>query len=109
MHVLAKCRKLVVFARGDHQGARAQAERALAICPNLAAAHGALGVILAYSGRPKEGKEQYDRTVAYIRQLQAKSTTWSVELYNCNAFVADIANFMGLKVRPQAGFIRKSS
>jgi hypothetical protein len=43
-------------------------------------------------------KEQYDRTVAYIRQLQAKSTTWSVELYNCNAFVADIAKFMGLKV-----------
>jgi hypothetical protein len=42
-------------------------------------------------------KEQYDRTVAYIRQLQAKSTTWSVELYNCNAFVADIATFMGLK------------
>src|SRR5262245_50037838 len=42
-------------------------------------------------------KEQYDRTVAYIRRLQAKSTTWSVELYNCNAFVADIANFMGLK------------
>jgi hypothetical protein len=25
-------------------------------------------------------------------------STWSVELYNCNAFVADIANFMGLKV-----------
>ncbi len=43
-------------------------------------------------------KEQYDRTVAYIRQLQAKSTTWSVELYNCNAFVADIAKFMGLRV-----------
>ena len=42
-------------------------------------------------------KEQYDRTVAYIRQLQAKSTTWSVELYNCNAFVADIAHFMGLQ------------
>ena len=43
-------------------------------------------------------KEQYDRTVAYIRQLQAKSTTWSVEMYNCDAFVADIAKFMGLKV-----------
>jgi hypothetical protein len=42
-------------------------------------------------------KEQYDKTVAYIRQLQAKSTTWSVEMYNCNAFVADIANFIGLK------------
>jgi hypothetical protein len=43
-------------------------------------------------------KEQYDRTVAFIRNLQSKSTTWSVQLYNCNAFVADIANFMGLKV-----------
>ena len=43
-------------------------------------------------------KEQYDRTVAYIRGLQAKSTTWSAELYNCNAFVSDIAHFMGLKV-----------
>jgi hypothetical protein len=42
-------------------------------------------------------KEQYDRTVAFIRNLQSKSTTWSVQLYNCNAFVADIANFMGLK------------
>ena len=46
---------LALNARGDHQGARAQAERALELCPNLAAAHGALGVILAYSGRPKEG------------------------------------------------------
>jgi adenylate cyclase len=46
---------LALLAGGDHQGARAQAERALTICPNLAAAHGALGVILAYSGRPKEG------------------------------------------------------
>src|SRR5713101_881337 len=46
---------LALNARGDHRGARAQAERALALCPNLAAAHGALGVILAYSGQPKEG------------------------------------------------------
>jgi adenylate cyclase len=42
-------------SRGDHQGAQAEAERALAICPNLADAHGALGVVLIYSGRPKEG------------------------------------------------------
>ena len=41
--------------RGDHQGAQAEAERALAISPNLADAHGALGVVLTYSGRPKEG------------------------------------------------------
>ncbi len=43
-------------------------------------------------------KEQYDRVVAYIRELQANSHTWSAELYNCNAFVADVAKYMGLKV-----------
>jgi hypothetical protein len=42
-------------------------------------------------------KDQYDRVVAHIRELQSRSHFWSVELYNCNAFVADIANFMGLK------------
>jgi adenylate cyclase len=46
---------LALLAGGDHQGARVQAERALAICPNLTAAHGALGVALAYSGQPNEG------------------------------------------------------
>jgi hypothetical protein len=49
-------------------------------------------------------KAQYDRVVAYIRQLQATHTTWSVELYNCNAFVADIGRFMGLKV-PSSSWI----
>src|SRR5665213_403182 len=43
-------------------------------------------------------KDQYDRVVAYIKDLQAHSHTWSAELYNCNAFVGDIAKFMGLKV-----------
>jgi hypothetical protein len=43
-------------------------------------------------------KEQYDRTVAFIKHLQATSPTWSAELYNCNAFVGDVARFMGLKV-----------
>ena len=46
---------LALLARGDHQGATSQAEQALILCPNLAAAHGALGVALAYSGRPREG------------------------------------------------------
>jgi hypothetical protein len=43
-------------------------------------------------------KEEYDRDMAYIRQLQGSSHMWSAELYNCNAFVADVAKFMGLKV-----------
>jgi adenylate cyclase len=46
---------LALNARGDHQGAQAEAERALTICPNLAAAYGPLGVALTYSGRPREG------------------------------------------------------
>jgi adenylate cyclase len=39
----------------DFDGALAETERALAISPNLAAAHGWLGVVLVYSGRPREG------------------------------------------------------
>jgi adenylate cyclase len=46
---------IMIAARGDHQGAQAEAERALTISPNLADAHGALGVVLTYSGRPQEG------------------------------------------------------
>lgn len=46
---------LALLARGDHQGACAQADQALAICPNLAAAHGARGVALAYAGEPRQG------------------------------------------------------
>ncbi len=43
-------------------------------------------------------KDQYDRVVAHIKELQASSHVWSAELYNCNAFVGDIATYMGLQV-----------
>jgi hypothetical protein len=43
-------------------------------------------------------KDQYDRVVGYIKELQGRSHVWSAELYNCNAFVGDVARFMGLKV-----------
>ncbi|HUC50114.1 MAG TPA: hypothetical protein VMA30_12065 [Xanthobacteraceae bacterium] len=43
-------------------------------------------------------KEQYDRVMAYVRDLQGRSHVWSAELYNCNAFVSDIAREMGMKV-----------
>jgi tetratricopeptide (TPR) repeat protein len=42
-------------SRGDHGGALAEAERALAISPNLAGAHATFGATLIFSGRPKEG------------------------------------------------------
>ena len=42
-------------SRGDYEGALAEAERALAISPNLAGAHATLGATRIFSGRPKEG------------------------------------------------------
>ncbi len=43
-------------------------------------------------------KDEYDRDIAYIKELQSRSHMWSAELYNCNAFVADVAKHMGLQV-----------
>lgn len=43
-------------------------------------------------------KAQYDQVMVYVRQLQDSKHVWSAELYNCNAFVSDIAQFMGLRV-----------
>jgi hypothetical protein len=50
--------------------------------------------------------DSYSDTVAYIRKLQATSHLWEASVYNCNAFVADIARHMGYKtpsiwLRPQ--------
>ena len=46
---------IALHERGDREGAQAEAERALTISPNLADAHGALGVVLTFAGRPQEG------------------------------------------------------
>ena len=37
------------------------------------------------------------RVFAYIKQLQATSPLWNASLYNCVAFISDIARHMGLK------------
>lgn len=49
---------------------------------------------------------EYNKTVANIRKLKAKSRFWQASVYNCNAFVADIARSMGYQtpsiwLRPQ--------
>jgi hypothetical protein len=41
--------------------------------------------------------DEYKKATAFIKQLQDKSPSWHAVLYNCNAFVGDIADFMGLK------------
>jgi len=40
---------------------------------------------------------EYKKTLAFIRHQQASSPVWHAVLYNCNAWVMDVAAFMGLK------------
>lgn len=44
--------------------------------------------------------QQYQNVVAFAKDLGAKSPMWHAVLYNCSAFVAKIANHMGLKAPP---------
>ena len=42
-------------------------------------------------------KDEYARVAGYIVQRQKNSPMWHAVIYNCNAWVADIAKFMNLK------------
>ncbi len=42
-------------------------------------------------------KARYDEIVAVIREMQATSPSWHAVLYNCNAFIGDIARRIGLE------------
>jgi TolB-like protein/class 3 adenylate cyclase/predicted ATPase/Flp pilus assembly protein TadD len=52
-----------LFRRGDYKGARAEAEAALAISPNLALAHGVLGSILVFSGHAEQGLASLEQDI----------------------------------------------
>ena len=52
-----------LYRQGDYEGGLAEAERALAISPNLADAHGEKGAILIFSGRPKEGVDALEQCI----------------------------------------------
>jgi adenylate cyclase len=92
----AEARSRLSFAliwRGDNQGARAEAERALAICPNLASAHGALGVALTYSARPKEGLAALETCIRLDpRQpnLRGRLSQVVMALYFCREYAAAV-------------------
>jgi hypothetical protein len=49
------------------------------------------------SYRVELGLARYRKVVRYIKDLSANSPVWNATFYNCNAFVADIAEFMGLR------------
>ena len=40
---------------------------------------------------------EYKKLTTYLAKLKAKSPLWHAALYNCNAYVADIAESLGLK------------
>jgi hypothetical protein len=40
---------------------------------------------------------EYVKLVAYIREHQAHSPVWHAVLYNCNAWIGDVARFMGME------------
>ncbi|HEY1301547.1 MAG TPA: winged helix-turn-helix domain-containing protein [Stellaceae bacterium] len=52
-----------LYRQGDYEGGLAEAERALAISPNLADGHGEKGAVLIFSGRPKEGLASLERCI----------------------------------------------
>ncbi len=54
------CLGWAMQARGEHEGALAEIERALSMSPNLAIAHGHRGATLIFAGRPREGLAAID-------------------------------------------------
>jgi adenylate cyclase len=53
----------MLWARGDYDGARTEAELALEISPNLAYGHASLANALIFSGHPKEGLDALEVSV----------------------------------------------
>jgi TolB-like protein/DNA-binding winged helix-turn-helix (wHTH) protein/tetratricopeptide (TPR) repeat protein len=79
---------VLLIAYGDHQGALFEAERALALTPHLAGAHGVFGAALTYSGRAKEGLPALAKSVAldpYGPAIQVRLT----QLIAAQYFAAD--------------------
>src|SRR5262245_14323203 len=82
---------IALQSRGDYQGGQAEAERALVISPNLADAHGALGVVLTFSGRPKEGLAALNTCVRldpYAPSLVYRLYQIALAFYFCREYAA---------------------
>src|SRR5262249_29594682 len=88
------CLATFLVNRGDFDGAQTEAERALAISPNLARAYEALAMTLIFGGRPKDGLAVLERS---IRLDPSCPEMWSllnlatVGLYFCGDYEAAIA------------------
>ena len=67
-----------LFTRGDLRGARAEAERALALSPNLASGYFQRGTALIYSGRPQEGL----RDLQISLKLEPRGSNLAISLHH---------------------------
>ena len=43
---------------------------------------------------------EYNRVVAYIKELEASTPVWHAFIYSCTTFVGDVAKFMGMRTPP---------
>jgi adenylate cyclase len=57
------CLAVALRMRGDASGSLAEAERALALNPNLASAHGVRGAVLVFTGRWQEGIAALEKSI----------------------------------------------
>jgi adenylate cyclase len=88
------CLAATLWRRGDHEGAQVEAQRALAITPNLPRGYAALGATLIFAGRPREGiaaLEQFVRLDPRDPGLAARLHQMAVGLYFCHDYEASIA------------------
>jgi adenylate cyclase len=72
------CLSFALFARGDHRGALSEADRALALSPNLASGYFQRGTALIYSGRPQEGLRDLQTSL----RLEPRGSNFAQSLYH---------------------------
>ena len=72
------CLSFALFGRGDHRGALAEADRALALSPNLASGYFQRGTALIYSGRPQDGLRDLQTSL----RLEPRGSDLAQSLYH---------------------------
>ncbi len=83
----------VLQYRGDPEGKRVEAERALAMSPNLAQAHGMLGDALIWCGRPRDGVASLETCIRLDPrgpQLALRLMQMAFGLYFCREYAAAV-------------------
>jgi adenylate cyclase len=88
------CLGATLWRRGDHEGARIQAERALAISPNLARGYAVFGAAMIFSGRPREGSAALETCIRLDPRdpgLAARLNQLAVGLYFSRDYEASLA------------------